>query len=106
ASEMHTGIDFAVPQGPPGLATGAGVVRSAGWSGAYGRLVVIDHGHGISTYYGHNSSVLVSPGERVERGQVVALSGNPGRSTGAPVHYEIRVNGTPVDPSPFLALSP
>lgn len=106
ASEMHTGIDFSVPQGTPVLATGAGVVRIAGWSGAYGNLVVIDHGNGISTYYGHNSSVLVSPGERVERGQVVALSGNTGRSTGAHVHYEIRVNGTPVDPSPFLALSP
>jgi len=105
-SEMHTGIDFSVPQGTPVLATGPGVVRIAGPSGAYGNLVVIDHGNGISTYYGHNSSVLVSPGQRVERGQVVALSGNTGRSTGAHVHYEIRINGTPVDPRPFLDLSP
>ncbi|MDI3340801.1 MAG: peptidoglycan DD-metalloendopeptidase family protein [Sphaerobacter sp.] len=105
ASELHTGIDLAVPEGTPVRATGAGVVRVAGWYGGYGNLVVIDHGNGISSYYGHNATLLVSVGQRVEPGQVIGLSGNTGRSTGAHVHYEIRVNNRPVDPTPYVQLA-
>lgn len=103
-TEVHTGVDLAAPEGTTVLATGGGVVRMAGWSGAYGNLVVIDHGNGISTYYGHNSVLLVSQGQRVEPGQAVALAGNTGRSTGAHVHYEVRINGVPVDPTPYINL--
>jgi murein DD-endopeptidase MepM/ murein hydrolase activator NlpD len=80
-----------------------GVVVSARWSGAYGKLVVVDHGNGLQTYYAHLSSFLVVPGEEVRRGQVIALSGATGRATGPHMHYEVRVAGTPVNPYKYLA---
>jgi len=106
ASEFHTGLDIAVPLYTDVRATGGGVVKEAGWNnGGYGNLVVIDHGNGIETYYGHNSQVLVKVGDKVTRGQIIAKSGSTGNSTGPHVHYEVRVNGNPVNPTKYVNLS-
>ncbi len=99
---MHEGIDLAVPSGTPVVAAAAGTVIVAGWLGGYGNLVVVDHGNGISTAYGHNTSVAVSVGQSVAQGQLVSYSGNTGHSTGPHVHFEVRVNGSPVDPLGYL----
>jgi murein DD-endopeptidase MepM/ murein hydrolase activator NlpD len=82
--------------------TADGVIETQGWSGGYGKLLIIDHGNGIETYYAHLSQVLVVPGQEVRRGQVIALSGGTGRSTGPHVHYEVRLHGTPLNPYSFL----
>jgi len=100
---FHTGIDLAAPTGTSVHASADGVVVSASWSGAYGKLVVIDHGNGLQTYYAHLSSLLVIPGEEVRRGQTIALSGSTGRATGPHMHYEVRLAGTPVNPYKYLA---
>jgi murein DD-endopeptidase MepM/ murein hydrolase activator NlpD len=100
--EHHDGIDIRVPTGTNVLATGGGTVRQAGWQGSYGYIVVIDHGSGIQTAYAHNSRILVSVGQRVERGEVIARSGSTGRSTGPHVHYEVRVNGKYMNPRGFF----
>jgi len=102
--ERHIGMDIAIPIGTNIVATGGGVVTRATYAGAYGNLVVIDHGMGMETYYAHNDRLLVSVGERVTRGQVIALSGNTGFSTGPHLHYEVRINGTPVNPIDFVTL--
>ncbi len=102
---FHTGIDLVAPTGTPVHATADGVVASAGWSGAYGKLVVIDHGNGLDTYYAHLSQFLIIPGQEVRRGQVVALSGGTGRATGPHMHYEVRLHGTPINPYKYLAKS-
>ena len=99
---MHEGIDLAVPTGTPVVAAAAGIVIVAGWMGGYGNLVVIDHGNGIATAYGHNSSVAVSYGQSVAQGQLISYSGSTGHSTGPHVHFEVRVNGSPVDPLGYL----
>jgi murein DD-endopeptidase MepM/ murein hydrolase activator NlpD len=99
---MHEGIDLAVSNGTPVVAAAAGTVIVAGWLGGYGNLVVVDHGNGISTAYGHNTSVTVGVGQFVAQGQLVAYSGNTGHSTGPHVHFEVRVNGSPVDPLGYL----
>jgi murein DD-endopeptidase MepM/ murein hydrolase activator NlpD len=99
---MHEGIDIAVPYGTPVHAAAAGQVIYAGWMGGYGNLVVIDHGGGMATAYGHNTSIVVGVGSSVSQGQVVAYSGSTGHSTGPHVHFEVRVNGTPVDPMGYL----
>ena len=99
---MHTGIDIAVPTGTPVLASASGTVVYAGWMSGYGNLVAVDHGGGLSTSYAHNSSVLVSVGQHVEQGDVVSISGSTGHSTGPHVHFEVRVNGAPVDPLLYL----
>ncbi|HUZ01796.1 MAG TPA: peptidoglycan DD-metalloendopeptidase family protein [Thermomicrobiaceae bacterium] len=103
---FHSGIDLAVPTGTPVKATAAGTVVVAGWDGGYGNLVEIDHGNGIETFYGHNTQVLVTVGQQVKAGQVISISGSTGNSTGPHVHYEIRINSVPVDPTPFIALGP
>lgn len=100
---FHTGIDLAAPVGTSVRASADGVVVSAAWSGAYGKLVVVDHGNGLQTYYAHLSSFLVIPGEEVRRGQTIALSGSTGRATGPHMHYEVRLAGTPVNPYKYLA---
>lgn len=100
---FHTGIDLQVPKGTPVHVTADGVVESAGWDGGYGRLVIVNHGNGIDTYYAHLSHFLVVPGEEVRRGQVIALSGASGRATGPHIHYEVRLHGTPVNPYKYLA---
>jgi len=99
---MHEGLDIAVNVGTQVRAAADGVVRFAGWNGGYGYLVVVDHGRGIETRYAHNSRILVKRGQRVSRGQVLALSGSTGNSTGPHVHFEIRQNGKPVDPLKYL----
>jgi len=102
---FHTGVDLEVPPGTPVHATADGVVTGAQWSGAYGKLVKVDHGNGIETYYAHLSHFLVCPGQAVRRGQVIALSGRTGRVTGPHVHYEVRLRGTPVNPFDYAAKS-
>ena len=99
---MHEGIDIAVPEGTPVHAAAAGTVIYAGWLGGYGNLVVIDHGGGLSTAYGHNSGLVASAGESVAQGDTVAYSGNTGHSTGPHVHFEVRIDGTAVDPLGYL----
>jgi murein DD-endopeptidase MepM/ murein hydrolase activator NlpD len=100
---MHPGIDLAGPMGTPIYATADGTVGRAEWnSGGYGNLVEIDHGHGIQTRYGHLSRYIVSAGERVKRGQMIAYMGSTGRSTGSHLHYEVRLDGKAVNPIPFL----
>jgi murein DD-endopeptidase MepM/ murein hydrolase activator NlpD len=99
---MHEGIDLAVGVGTPVVAAASGTVIVAGWLGGYGNLVVIDHGNGISTAYGHNTSVTVGVGQSVAQGQLISYSGSTGHSTGPHVHFEVRINGTPVDPLGYL----
>jgi murein DD-endopeptidase MepM/ murein hydrolase activator NlpD len=99
---MHEGIDLAVPSGTAVVSAAAGSVIYAGWMGGYGNLVVIDHGGGISTAYGHNTSITVGTGQQVAQGQLIAYSGNTGNSTGPHVHFEVRVNGGAVDPLGYL----
>ncbi len=99
---MHEGIDIAGGAGSPIVASAAGTVIVAGWSGGYGNLVVIDHGNGMSNAYAHNSSIAVSVGQRVDQGAVIAGMGTTGNSTGVHSHFEIRVNGAAVDPMGYL----
>lgn len=99
---MHEGIDIGVPSGTPVAAAAAGTVIVAGWMGGYGNLVVVDHGNGLSTAYGHNTSFAVSVGQAVAKGQTIALSGSTGNSSGPHVHFEVRVNGLAVDPLGYL----
>ncbi len=96
--KLHTGVDISVPCGTSICSAADGEVIMAGWMGAYGYAVVIDHGGGISTLYGHNSRLLVRRGQHVSRGQVIAKSGSTGYSTGPHCHFEKRVDGTPVNP--------
>lgn len=100
--EFHSGLDIIASRGTDVKATGCGTVTFAGYSSSYGYLVIINHGFGIETYYGHNSKLLVKRGQKVERGDIIAKSGNSGRSTGPHVHYEIRVNGVSKDPLDFI----
>ena len=100
--KMHEGYDIAARTGTPIFSTADGVVSKSETVPGYGKLVVIEHGYGYRTYYGHNSKNLVRAGQRVVRGQQIAKVGNTGRSTGSHVHYEIRRNGVPVNPKSFL----
>ena len=99
---MHTGLDLHGETGDPVRATADGTVVVAGWSGGYGRVVDIDHHNGLSTRYGHLSSVEVRVGQSVKRGQIVGKVGSTGRSTGPHLHYETRLKGEAVDPQKFL----
>ncbi|MDB5692636.1 MAG: family metallopeptidase [Alphaproteobacteria bacterium] len=103
---MHPGVDMAGPAGSPIYATADGVVDRAEWNtGGYGNLVEIDHGHGIQTRYGHLTRYIVSAGEHVKRGQLIAYMGSTGRSTGSHLHYEVRLDGKAVNPIPFMQSS-
>jgi murein DD-endopeptidase MepM/ murein hydrolase activator NlpD len=102
--EFHEGIDFAAPQGTGIHAVAAGIVTWAGPRGGFGNMVQIDHGNGYATRYGHAFKVLVHVGETVQRGDVIGLVGNTGRSTGPHVHFEVLKNGREVDPARFVAL--
>ena len=99
---FHAGMDFRAATGSAVKATAAGVVTKAGWNGGYGRLVEIDHGNGYSTRYGHMSKIIVSEGDTVKIGDVIGAVGSSGRSTGPHLHYEVRKNGTAVDPLRFI----
>jgi murein DD-endopeptidase MepM/ murein hydrolase activator NlpD len=99
---MHTGLDFRGDIGDRVRATAAGIVKTAGWSGGYGKMVEIDHGNGFATRYGHLSQINVWPGDKVKPGEIIGRLGSTGRSTGPHLHYETRVDGEPVDPQKFL----
>jgi murein DD-endopeptidase MepM/ murein hydrolase activator NlpD len=101
-AKMHAGVDIPGPVGTPVYATADGYVDRAERAGGYGNLVEIDHGKGIQTRYGHLSKILVPDHTRVHRGQLIALIGSTGRSTGPHLHYEVRIDGHAVNPVPFL----
>lgn len=98
----HSGIDIGVDYNTPIHAADGGTVILAGWCGGYGNAVIIDHGNGLQTLYGHNTSVAVSEGQTVSQGQVIAYSGSTGYSTGPHCHFEVRRNGEAVDPMGYL----
>jgi murein DD-endopeptidase MepM/ murein hydrolase activator NlpD len=100
--KYHSGIDLAVSTGTAVKAADSGRVLVSGWQGGYGNFIALDHGKGISTCYGHNSRLLVKAGELVKKGQTIAFSGNTGLSTGPHLHFEVRVNGNPVNPLGYL----
>lgn len=100
--EFHEGIDLAMPWGSNVYAADGGVVEFTGWAGGYGKLVIINHQNGYQTYYGHLSRILVSPGQKVAKGQLIAKSGSTGRSTGPHLHFEVRKNGVPQNPLRYL----
>jgi murein DD-endopeptidase MepM/ murein hydrolase activator NlpD len=99
---MHEGIDYGMPVGTDVKASDGGKVIYAGRKDAYGLCVIIDHGGNMTTLYAHNSKLLVSKGDKVFQGQLIAKSGNTGRSTGPHLHFEIRINGTPVNPAKYV----
>ncbi|MDZ8085572.1 MAG: peptidoglycan DD-metalloendopeptidase family protein [Nostoc sp. DedQUE12b] len=99
---FHAGLDFAASYGSKIRAADSGTVIFAGWYGGYGRALIIDHGNGMTTLYGHTSELYVSEGQAVERGQAIAAVGSTGFSTGPHLHFEVRRNGTPVDPANYL----
>lgn len=103
-SELHQGIDIANSMGTPIVAVADGQVVRSEASGGYGNIVQIDHGNGIVTLYGHNSSIIVNVGQSVRKGQIISYMGSTGRSTGPHVHYEVRINGTAIDPIRFMVL--
>ncbi len=100
--EFHRGLDIAAREGTPIIAPANGVVTYSGKKGLMGNMVSIDHGYGMLTRYGHLKKLLKKKGDRVKRGDVVALMGNTGRSTGPHVHYEVRLNGVPVNPMKYI----
>jgi len=102
---VHTGVDLSAAMGTPVHVTADGVVIHAAWFGGYGRLIVVDHGNGLQTYYAHLSRFEVVTGQEVRRGEVIAESGSSGRATAPHLHYEVRLHGTPVNPYPYLAKS-
>ncbi|MEH2063146.1 MAG: peptidoglycan DD-metalloendopeptidase family protein [Nostoc sp.] len=99
---FHAGLDFAASYGSTIRAADSGRVIFAGWYGGYGRAAIIDHGNGMTTLYGHTSELYVTEGQAVERGQAIAAVGSTGFSTGPHLHFEVRRNGTPVDPANYL----
>jgi murein DD-endopeptidase MepM/ murein hydrolase activator NlpD len=99
---LHAGIDIAAPSGTGIRAADSGTVQIASWYGGYGNYTCIGHGGGISTCYGHQSSIGVSVGQNVSQGQVIGACGSTGNSTGPHLHFEVRINGSPVDPMGYL----
>ncbi|MCL2016947.1 MAG: peptidoglycan DD-metalloendopeptidase family protein [Defluviitaleaceae bacterium] len=102
--EFHTGVDIPAPSGTNIIAAESGFVIASGWRGGFGNTVIIDHGNGLTTLYGHNSRNLVSEGQWVNRGDVIARVGTTGISTGPHLHFEVRRNGSHISPNPFLGL--
>ena len=99
---FHSGIDISSSYGHPVIAPADGMVESTDFEGGYGRAMRIDHGHGVTTLYGHLSGFAVSPGQHVRRGETIAYIGLTGRSTGPHLHYEVRINNTPVNPYKYM----
>ncbi len=104
--DFHSGVDISGQFGEAVVAPADGVVTFADFQSGYGRLIAVDHGHGISTRYGHLSGMAVAPGQRVRRGQLLGYVGVSGRSTGPHLHYEVRINDTPVNPRKYLRQIP
>ena len=102
---FHSGVDIASGYGQSVIAPADGVVRAAETMGGYGKAIVLDHGHGISTRYGHLSGFAVTPGQHVHRGETIGYVGLSGRSTGPHLHYEVRINDTPVNPYKYLRMT-
>lgn len=102
APEFHQGLDIAAPTGTTVAAASSGTIILAQWYGGYGNYILIDHGGGYSTGYGHLSAIYVSVGQTVQRGQAIGAVGSTGQSTGPHLHFEVRINGKPVDPAPRL----
>lgn len=100
---FHAGVDINAPCGAPIWAAEGGNVISSGWHGGYGETIIVDHGDGLSTLYAHQSSRMASTGQHVSRGQRIGTVGTTGWSTGCHLHFEVRVNGSPVDPVPYLS---
>jgi murein DD-endopeptidase MepM/ murein hydrolase activator NlpD len=100
--QMHAGVDMAAPPGTPVFAPADGVVSYVGYESGYGKLVSIDHGYGVVTRYGHNSRVFVEQGQKVRRWDAISAVGSTGRSTGAHLHYEVRIHGIAVDPMNYI----
>ena len=100
--KMHEGMDVAAPKGTDVVAPADGVVTFSGVKGAYGNIVVVDHGYGLVTRYGHLSKLLCEPGQHIKRGTTIAKVGNTGRSTGDHLHYEVRIDGVPVNPTRYI----
>ncbi len=100
--KLHTGIDIPAPKGTSFLAANSGVVVKAGYNTAYGNMVMIDHGGGVSTLYAHGDKIMVTLGQTVNQGDVVLQVGETGYATGPHAHFEVRINGTPVDPLPYV----
>lgn len=103
---LHAGVDLGIPVGTPVRAAAAGIVRRASSDSINGKMVIVDHGRGVTTAYLHNDSLLVSVGERVNRGQPLSRSGNSGRSTGPHLHYQLDLAGQPVDPLNYRVSTP
>jgi Membrane proteins related to metalloendopeptidases len=99
---LHEGLDINASYGAPIEAAADGVITCAEWERGYGNLIKIDHGNGYETRYGHNSRLLVSVGQKVRKGQKIALAGATGEATGPHCHYEVRIHGNPINPVPFL----
>ena len=102
STSYHSGIDIDAYYGQSIKAADGGTVTFSGYKGSYGYLVIIDHGNGKQTYYGHNSSLCVSAGDKVYQGQTIAKAGSTGRSTGVHCHFEVKINGTSVNPLSYL----
>lgn len=102
---FHTGIDIAAMVGQSVVAPADGTVQFADFLGGYGRAIILEHGHGIATRYGHLSAFAVAPGQQVHRGEVIGYVGLSGRSTGPHLHYEVRINDTPVNPYKYLRIT-
>ena len=100
--KLHTGTDIGAPLGTPFIAANDGVVVKAGWNNAYGNMVMINHGGGVSTLYAHGSEILVQVGQEVKRGEEVLKVGSTGYSTGPHAHFEVRINGITVNPLPYI----
>ncbi len=103
--EFHSGIDIPGYIGAPVKATASGRVLSAGWTGGYGLVIVVEHQNGFRTVYAHLDKFLVRPGNEVVKGQIIGHCGSTGLSTGPHLHYEVRYNNKPINPVPFLDLN-
>ncbi|MDP9111815.1 MAG: peptidoglycan DD-metalloendopeptidase family protein, partial [Candidatus Eremiobacteraeota bacterium] len=102
APDFHQGLDIGAPSGTTIVAPAAGTVISAGWYGGYGNFILLDNGGGLVTGFGHCSQIFVASGQTVQKGQAIGAVGSTGVSTGPHLHFEVRVNGKPVDPVPYL----
>jgi murein DD-endopeptidase MepM/ murein hydrolase activator NlpD len=102
-ADFHPGLDISADYGTPVKATAEGTIESAGWAGDYGNMILVKHGYGMSTRYGHLSRIVVGAGQTVHRGQVIGYVGATGRTTGAHLHYEIMMNGSRINPLNLLS---